>query len=118
MKISSLLTIFRSPAKAPVEIKHAKGSLKERCIRHLICHSTISTLVIQRMGSTDERNVIYDLRQEGYLLPVSDPNSFKEVGKGRTRYRVHKWSGKVPATWVKSDSYTGRERRSKPRGNQ
>jgi len=105
----SLLSIFRSPAKA--DVRHIKGSLKERCIQHLVCHKSITTLAIHKMGSCDERNVIYDLRREGYLLPVDHPKSFIEVRKGKVSYRIHRWSGKVPPEWASRS-----DRRTKPRG--
>jgi hypothetical protein len=113
MKFLSLLSfLFPKQKKQRPKTGPKPDSLKTRCLRHLIAHNHIDAWSIQKMGSTDARKMISDLRKDGYLHPFGHAKAFIEVrnAKDNANHRRHFWSGKVPAKWVRADGYTGHER--------
>ncbi len=109
MSIYKILQSIFAPKPIPAPNgKNTPGvtfdGIKGRCIRHLVSHKKIDAWTIQKMGSTDARKIISDLRKAGYLRPFDgEKPAFEQVhnAKGKGTHRVHFWSGKVPAEWAK-----------------
>ncbi len=94
-----------------------QDSYQERALRILVAKGEITLAEIR---GNHPAKLLQEMRQAGYVMALKAPDGERwEVNpKTKGRYKVYKWSGKVPANWVKSDSYTGRERRTRQRGNQ
>jgi len=58
------------------------------------------------------------MRRDGFLYPLGHPKGERWEVNGLTgcRFKIYSWTGKIPANWVKTGSYTGRERRKVKRG--
>lgn len=114
----TLLSIFApKPQRCPKEPSVSQVGVQARAIHHLIARGKIDTWTIVKLGTTDAHKMLTRLRRLGLLYPLDDPRSFTEHtnAKGSAKHRVHYWSGKLPAKWVKTPRYIGGERRKKPR---
>lgn len=92
-----------------------QDSYKERALRILVAKGEITLAEIRGNHAS---KLLYEMRKAGFVLALGMPGAerWEQNPKTKGRYKVYKWSGKVPANWVKGDSYTGRERRAKIRG--
>jgi hypothetical protein len=87
----------------------------EKALRILIARDCITVRDILRF-TNDGTKIIHQLRQRGYLHPLGTGEVWLENAAGNGRYKQYLWTGKMPAGWVKTDAYTGIERRSVVRG--
>lgn len=92
-----------------------KTGRHERGLRHLIAHGEIT---LADIGGNNPGKIAHRYRVQGYLIPHGAPNAERWATNERTGcdYKVYKWTGKLPASWVKTEGYTGKDRRSKVRG--
>ncbi|QCL83898.1 hypothetical protein CFBP5875_04600 [Agrobacterium pusense] len=93
-----------------------QDSYHERALRILVAKGEI-TLV--QIGGNHRSKVLMRLRQAGFVMPLGDPDGERWEVNPTTghKFKVYKWSGKVPANWIKSETYIGSERRKSPRGD-
>jgi hypothetical protein len=105
---------LNSRDEAP-EQKVRRNSRREREIYKLVRTGEITLAQIEGNHKAKE---LHRLRQLGYVKPLGDPDCERWEVSATTgcRYKVYKWTGKLPPNWVSSDSFTGVDRRSKPRG--
>jgi hypothetical protein len=111
--LKSLRAYFRpEPPKAHI-VK--KNSYHERAIYLLVRDGSVT---LAQLGGNHPSKVLKRLRDASFVKPLGSPDGERwEVNKKTgCKYKVYNWTGKLPANWVKSDAYTGRERRSRKRG--
>ncbi|MBP2564516.1 hypothetical protein J2766_001075 [Agrobacterium tumefaciens] len=113
--LRSLKSLFGClPENKPHAIK--QDSYQERALRILVAKGEI-TLV--QIGGNHRSKVLMRLRQAGFVMPLNSPGGERWDTNPATghKFKAYKWSGKVPANWIKSETYIGSERRKSPRGN-
>lgn len=105
------------PQRCPKEPSVSQIGMQARAIHHLIAHGKIDAWTIVKLGTTDAHKMLTRLRRLGLLYPLDDPRSFTEHtnAKGGAKHRVHYWSGKLPAKWVKTPRYPARPMQFWPR---
>ncbi|GAK69336.1 hypothetical protein RRU01S_04_01580 [Agrobacterium rubi TR3 = NBRC 13261] len=117
MKLKSLLSFFRKPScQKPLPIRK-DSALRCKILHRLITTDWIDVNTIQRFGTNAASARISDLRKEGILYAADDPKGFEwhKNAKGVGRHKRYRWTGKLPPNWVKTETFTGRERRKKSR---
>lgn len=113
--LRSLKSLFGClPESKPHTTK--QNSYHERALRILVAKGEI-TLV--QIGGNHRSKVLMRLRRAGFVMPLNSPDGERWETNSATgcKFKVYKWTGKIPTNWIKSDTYTGRERRQSPRGD-
>ncbi|WP_322884150.1 hypothetical protein U8C35_06365 [Sinorhizobium medicae] len=113
--LSRFLSMFGTqPAESKTACVHKKSRLDRAMVR-LVANGEITQVEI---GGNCPSKDIQRLRKAGFLMALgaTDAERWETNAKTGCKYKVYQWSGKVPANWVKSDAYTGRERRKTKRG--
>lgn len=111
--LKSLCAYFRpEPPKVPTV---SQVGIQARAIRHLIAYGRITAWDIIQMGTTDAHKMLTRMRRLGLLYDANDLNGHILVKNrsGSGFHRVHRWTGKLPASWERP----ARERRFRSRGN-
>lgn len=119
MKFKDILRFFRKPScQKPLPL-HKDSELRCKILHRLITTDWIDVWTINSFGTNAGSARVSDLRKEGILHAADDPKGFewRNNAKGKGRHKRYRWTGKIPANWIKSYTYTGRERRKSPRGN-
>ncbi len=87
---------------------------REREIYKLITRGRITLAEIE--GNCPSKEIVR-LRRTGYVHPLGHPSERWEVNpRTGCKFKVYKWTGKVPPNWVACSAYVGVERRKKQRG--
>lgn len=78
----------------------------------------LGQITLAQIGGNSPAKVAKRLREQGYLRPFNSAGGERWETNPKTGcdYKVYLWTGKLPAEWVKTPAYTGRERRKKARG--
>lgn len=86
-----------------------------RAIRHTIATGYITARDVLNMGTNDTGKMFSRMRRMGVLYPVDHPQAFylRPNREGNGQHRVHRWTGKLPASWV---HHPAAERRHRKRG--
>jgi hypothetical protein len=115
MKLSILTLFRRNLPKAPTV---SQTGIQARAIRHLIANGRIDAWTIIQMGTTDAHKMLTRMRRLGLLYDANDRSGHVLVRNrsGSGQHRVHRWTGKLPPAWIKTDGHVGKERRARVRG--
>lgn len=114
--LRSLLNWFSTPPRHVSSGRKTKHlGHKKSALFHLVANGEITLADIRGNHPT---KVVQRLRADGFLKPngVADGERWQHNAKTKTDYKVYIWTGKLPDSWVKTEGYTGIERRTKPRG--
>lgn len=109
--LSSLHDLFRRPA--PLAPTAHQNTIQARVIRKLMAEGWIDARTVLHMGTTDAHKMFTRLRRLGVLFEANDLCGHVLVPNhsGQACFRRHKWTGKVPPGWDKTE-----ERRCRQRG--
>lgn len=92
-----------------------QDSYQEQALRILVAKGEITLAEIR---GNHPAKLLQEMRKAGYVMGLKAPGGERWAVNPKTkgRYKVYRWSGKVPANWVTGEIYTGRERCAKIRG--
>lgn len=113
--LQSILGWLSTPPKHATGLTTKHIGHQERALLHLVAHGEITLADIRGNHRT---KTVQRLREQGYIKPYRSAGGerYETNAKTGNPYKVYIWTGKIPASWVKSPSYTGKDRRKMARG--
>ncbi|MGO8502795.1 hypothetical protein AB9F35_15020 [Rhizobium leguminosarum] len=104
MKILSLLSkLWHAERPKPPTVSQV--GVQARAIRHLIAIGWIDSRTVLNMGTNDATKLFTRLRRLGLLYDAEDANGHLWMANksGHGQYKLHRWTGKLPESWVQND---------------